>query len=201
MSAEQNFSNEENRSEFFRLLREFGGKLLFLALLVFALAYIFDIYRPYREVFVCDAEDVKMHRGEAHFFCQEHYFAGAERQDGTVAHSGTNSLLLDKGHSTGMDFRLSDLTGNEHFKVSFWKYGNKQDINLTKGILDVRGKMYRGVKENVETDENGWVKTEMSFEPAAEIRGKDLHFYILYQGQDSVWVDDLRVEVERKREG
>ncbi|NJK97313.1 MAG: hypothetical protein HC905_22535 [Bacteroidales bacterium] len=115
-------------------------------------------------------------------------------QSSELSKSGSNSIKLTKENPYGFTFYLSEVNKNDHYKISIYKYNNKNhNSGLVVAANDVT-KYYKFITESSQT-ENHWQKIEFDFIVPDAAHLQDIKIYCW--NNDSIlsaYFDDLSIE-------
>ncbi|MEM9916470.1 MAG: hypothetical protein AAF990_00160 [Bacteroidota bacterium] len=186
-------------SAFVKTSIEFGLTLLFYGLLVALLIGYIGLADAEKQTIECGAERVVPHNGVAHFESNGAYFSGGKAQTQQQARSGNYSLELSGQMPYGMSYSIPTLRGNEKIKLSVWRYASNHKNKTGTLVASISGGLFwEGSDKVVETDENGWEKIELTIDPLLQFRGKHLRLYCWNPSQESIYFDDMHIEIERE---
>ena len=111
------------------------------------------------------------------FLNSDHIKIGnANTQSSDFAKSGMYSSKLTKESPYGMTAYLSEVEKGEHFKLSVWRYDNKNDDANLVVTSNNPDKFYYSINQPVST-EKGWQKLEFDFVVPEFMQHQDIKIY------------------------
>jgi hypothetical protein len=153
-------------------------------------------YKPTleRRTFSCDAESISPD-GEK-FLSHGFQFGNAATRSTDMSRSGHYSSKLNSGNPYTFTFRLRNLRYGEKITVSVWRRGKAGSIILSGKTSE---EMYVGQSKPDSADHAGWERLRQSLTVADNPESREAVVYIYYDGTDSAYFDDFKIEYFKKR--
>lgn len=108
--------------------------------------------------------------------------------------SGNYSVLTTPKNAYTLSFELPRVKRDSYIEASVWKKGETGHlIAITSG-----SKGYVSTKDTSEIDNSGWVKLSLRFYLPPGEEYQLLKFYVWNSGKDTVYFDDLSVQITEK---
>lgn len=186
------------QQKFKATLHEFGQTMLFLAVLVGYILWLGQRYLGAKEFqWKADIESSFMHEGALHFGSKDLAFSGYGLKSEAAAHSGTQSILLNKQNPYGFQAEIKDLKGNESLNIKVWRYSEHPDGKSAAIIAEVRGIVWEFKGDLVQTEPSGWEQIQLSLSLDCRTEGHTLRIYCWNPTEADVFFDDIEVSMGR----
>ena len=165
------------------------------------------VQRNFTEIEYLTNEEDFTHRILKHFDFEKPEKEHAAHYDTSYAHTGERSFRMDGNIEFSPTLRIEyrDITDNYYgwVRASVWVYPTADPkANEAKLIVSFRHKWdnykYRNYSMNADTVHlklNQWnLITQDYMTPELMSRKDKLEVYVWYQGQEDIWIDDLKIE-------
>lgn len=193
----QNFKDEAQKQEFYRILRAFLTLVVFFSLAVFAFATFFNFGNRTNYHIKCDAEQIDLWEKRKTFIQDGRHFTGGNFQDSNYAFEGKHSMVLVKD-SFGMEFHLKYLKGNEKVNIYVWRYAEGDWINQGHYVAEIPGLMYKITENVINKREDGWEQIHMEFTVPKGSQNSYLKCFAFNPDLRKVYFDNLDIWVQEE---
>ena len=125
-------------------------------------------------------------------------FSGGYAQSNKEAHYGKYSVQTTHKNAFALGFTVKP--GPDHyFKVSVWRKSKNKDKGVLVASAENAKEFYLATGKPVTTEKNGWQKLEMEFFTPPTFDEKKIKIYVWNNGKDTIYFDDLMVEIHQKK--
>ena len=119
---------------------------------------------------------------------------GGQSQTDIQKRSGKYSVLTTPKNAYTLSIELPRVKRDSYVEVSVWKKDEPGHlVAVTSG-----SKGYLSTKDTTEIDTNGWVKLSLKFYLPPGEEYQLLKFYVWNSGKDTVYFDDLSIQINEK---
>jgi hypothetical protein len=126
------------------------------------------------------------------------FFSGGKLQTDEDAHTGKYSVKTTKKSAFAFGVSLSP-GADKYFKISVWRKSKDENKGVLVASSEKNKELYLATSRPVVTEKNGWQKLEMDFFTPPTFDGKKLKIYIWNNSKDTIYFDDLKIEIYSQR--
>ena len=196
MSDLKNFENQNQKEQFFHILKNGIRIFIFIGLIIFGTMWLTGIIGSSNHHFACDAENV-VKKSKINYFLQDgNYFNGGDFQSQDFVFEGENSLELKSENPFGFGFNYEFLKGNEEVVAWVWRYAEGSWGVNGKIVAEVGGKFWKATEEVLEVKENGWEKIQLKFKIPNFLQNELLNIYCWNPNQSPIYFDDFHIVIQ-----
>ena len=145
----------------------------------------------------CDAEKLTADKKSFLSNSGNYTFSGGKQQTQLEARSGKHAVMATKKFPYVFSFLIENAGADKFLKVSAWRKSKSG-----KGVLVVSDntskKLYQVASKVRERDDNGWEKLEMEVFTPPNFVNEDVKVYCWSNSGDTVFFDDIKIEVTEK---
>lgn len=120
-------------------------------------------------------------------------FKGGAHQTTLKSRSGSHSVYSTPKNAFTLSISFPNIYRDSYVDVSIWKKGREAHL-----VCILEGtKQYFTTDKTVETDDNGWEKLNLKFHVPPVDDYYKLKFYLWNSGQDTVFYDDISLNISK----
>ena len=118
------------------------------------------------------------------------YFQGIKQRVEKFPKSGKYSLIVNKKMPFAFTTKVK-LSAGTTYRLSFWQYGKSDKVFAVAQVAD---KFYENSNKVIEKDSSGHKKIGLIFQLPEKLKDEIVSLYVWNAGEDTVYVDDFRLE-------
>ena len=123
-------------------------------------------------------------------------FRGGDLQTNIQQRSGKFSVMTTPKNAFSLSIEIPRIKRDSYVEASVWRKGN---IGQFVAVI-TESNDYFAAKEPVETDSTGWEKLSLKFYVIPTKEYQTIKFYVWNPGKDTVFFDDISIQIINKKE-